>query len=150
MSLDIYLRKKGAAVTAANEECIYIREAGQLKKIPRVEWNERYPDREPYTVRGDDPDLVYHGNITHNMTSMATEAGIYQALWRPEEVSISKTSQLQLMLAEPVLRMIEDPERFKKFDPDNGWGSYEVFLDFLDNLLRACEKWPDAEVSVWR
>ena len=30
-----------------------------------------------------DNERVYDANITHNLNSMASEAGCYEALWRP-------------------------------------------------------------------
>lgn len=32
-----------------------------------------------------DPAVIYSDNITHNLRGMAREAGIYEALWRPDE-----------------------------------------------------------------
>ncbi len=32
---------------------------------------------------------VYISNVTHNLNKMAGEAGIYEALWRPEEIGIT-------------------------------------------------------------
>lgn len=37
---------------------------------------------------------LYWANITHNLNSMAGAAGIYQHLWRPEEVGVTKARQL--------------------------------------------------------
>lgn len=31
-------------------------------------------------------------NITHNLGRMAKEAGIYQHLWRPEEIGVTKAA----------------------------------------------------------
>jgi hypothetical protein len=43
-----------------------------------------------------------------------------------------------------------DPERFEVYDSPNGWGLYEHFVPFVEAYLEACEKYPDAEVSVSR
>ena len=37
---------------------------------------------------------VYDANITHNLTEMADKAGIYEALWRPEEINVKKAKDL--------------------------------------------------------
>jgi hypothetical protein len=43
---------------------------------------------------------------------------------------------------------MKDKKKFmKKLEPDNGWGSYEGFLEFLNKLLQASEEFPD---SIWR
>lgn len=93
---------------------------------------------------------VYSANITHNLNEMADEAGIYYCLWRPEEIGITKAEQLIEPLKNGLKLMKDDPERFKKFDADNGWGTYEQFIPWIENYLKACEENPDAEVSVWR
>jgi hypothetical protein len=39
---------------------------------------------------------------------------------------------------------------FKMHDAPNGWGTYEQFLPWLEEYLRACEENPDAIVMVSR
>lgn len=49
------------------------------------------------------------------------------------------------------LKVLEDdPDRFKEFDAPNGWGVYENLVNFTRAYLKACEDWPEAEVSVSR
>jgi hypothetical protein len=96
------------------------------------------------------PTEVYSANITHNLNSMAKEAGIYQHLWRPEELAISKAGQLIEPLRAGLALLKADPERFKKFNAENGWGLYEHFVPFVDRYLAACIDYPDADVSVSR
>lgn len=151
MSLDVYLVVKGADVPISQQH-IFIRENGQTKEISRDEWNRRYPDREPVAVTAstDTTDKVYHGNITHNLTNMADAAGLYQACWHPEELGITHPSQLILPLAEGLIRLTNDPDKFKSHNPANGWGSYETLCNFVAAYLKACVQYPDAAVSVWR
>ena len=93
---------------------------------------------------------IYDANITHNLNKMAEEAGIYKHLWRPEEIDITKAQQLILPLREGLALLLSDPERFKKFDPENKWGDYSGLVDFVRSYLAACEENPDSEVSVSR
>ncbi len=65
----------------------------------------------------------YSANITHNLGDMAEEAGIYKHLWRPEEIGITKAVQLVEPLSKGLSFMKSDPERFKKFNAENGWGN---------------------------
>lgn len=81
---------------------------------------------------------------------MAEEAGIYQACWRPEEIGITKASQLIEPLREGIEKMKSDPARFEKHNSPNGWGLYKHFLPWLERYLEACESHPDANVSVSR
>lgn len=93
---------------------------------------------------------VYSANITHNLIGMAQEAGIYGIVWRPEESGITTARQLVEPLRKAIADMKADPERFKKFDASNGWGTYVDFVPWLEKYLQACEHTPDARVSVTR
>jgi hypothetical protein len=93
---------------------------------------------------------LYSSNITHNLGDMADEAGIYQACWRPEEIGAKKASDISPILEKGLELMKSDPERFKKFNAENGWGLYEHFIPWVERYLNACKEYPDAEISVWR
>jgi hypothetical protein len=95
-------------------------------------------------------DCVYHSNITHNLNEMASAAGIYKVIWRPDENDISKAKQLIEPLKKGLALLHSDPEQFKQFNPENGWGNYDVLVLFVSKYLLACLANPDADVSVWR
>jgi len=96
------------------------------------------------------PAEVYSANITHNLGKMADAAGIYQHLWRPEELGITTASELIEPLREGLAKLKADPEKFEAFNASNGWGKYEYFVPFVERYLRACEEYPGATVRVWR
>jgi len=93
---------------------------------------------------------VYSANITHNLGGMAREAGIYDHLWCPEKLKITTAFELIAPLRAGLMRLTANPERFKAFNPENGWGSYENLVSLVQSYLAACIDNPDAEVSVWR
>jgi len=95
-------------------------------------------------------DLLYEGNVTHNLNDMAMEAGIYYFLWRPDEIQINRANQLIRPLTKGVQLLKKDPERFKKLNPKNGWGNYEGLVSLVCEYLAACKKWPKAKISVSR
>jgi len=95
-------------------------------------------------------DEFFSSNITHNLNNMAKEAGIYGIVWRPEENGITKAKQLIEPLTKAIAEMKADPERFKKFNAENGWGLYEHFVPWLEEYLKACEIEPEALVKVSR
>ena len=97
--------------------------------------------------RGDE---VFTANITHNLNAMATEAGIYKHLWRPEEIEITRAHQLIEPLTAALGLLRKNREHFERFTPDNGWGSYHGLLSFTGEYLAACERYPDAGVEVSR
>lgn len=93
---------------------------------------------------------LYSRNITHNLGVMAREAGIYQCLWRPEEVGLNLAGQLVEPLTKGVLLLATEKARFEKFNAPNGWGLWEHFLPFCADYLQACKDYPDATVNVSR
>lgn len=96
------------------------------------------------------PTEVYWANITHNLSAMAEEAGIYKHLWRPEELEITKAAQLIEPLKAGLALLKADPERFRKHNAVNGWGLYEHFVPFVEKYLAACVESPDADVRISR
>ena len=93
---------------------------------------------------------IYSANITHNLNKMAEAAGIYKALWRPDEIGVTKASQLIPLLEAGLTRLEKNPDKFKKYNPSNGWGSYEGLVRFVKEYLTQCRRYPDADVIVCR
>jgi hypothetical protein len=93
---------------------------------------------------------VFEGNITHNLSEMAGDAGIYNALWKPNETGYTKASQIVPILKNGLELLESDPQRFAKFNSPNGWGVYEHFVPFVKSVLEACEEYPDADIRVSR
>lgn len=93
---------------------------------------------------------VWSANITHNLNSMAEEAGIYGIVWRPEENGIEKAGDLTERLTAAIDVMNQDPPRFEKHNSKNGWGMYEHFVPWLERLRDASKEYPDARVRASR
>lgn len=125
MSLDVYLRGPAQTVPCTCTTC----------------WNEHTRE---------DRDCFFDANITHNLTAMAREAGIYEACWEPEEIGITKAVQLIEPLRKGLKLLKAEPYRFQTFNPKNGWGDYDGFVRWIQKYLEACEQYPDADVSVSR
>ena len=147
MSLDVYLYTEEAQVQL---EQICVRREGRTIKISAEEWNALYPDREPVVLRAVETNCVFSANITHNLNKMAEQAGLYQLLWRPEELSYTTAKQLIAGLQFGLGILRGDPERFKPFNPENGWGTYEGLVEFTGEYLAACQKYPEATIGVSR
>jgi hypothetical protein len=96
------------------------------------------------------PTEIYSDNITHNLNKMAAEAGIYEALWRPDEIGITHAHQLIPILEEGLAKLRANPEHFEQFNPPNGWGSYTGLVVFVRDYLDACKCEPNALVEVSR
>lgn len=93
---------------------------------------------------------VYTSNITHNLNSMAQAAEVYQALWRPEELGVSKAADLIPFLEKGLENLINKESEMKKHEPKNGWGTYNSLVNFVENYLDACIENQDAEIRVSR
>lgn len=93
---------------------------------------------------------VYQTNITHNLGEMADKAGIYYALWRPEEIEKTKAGEIIHILESGLIALKLKPDYYKTFDSPNGWGLYENFVPFVEKYLNACRQFPDSYIEVSR
>ena len=93
---------------------------------------------------------LYWGNITHNLSKMASAAHIYDALWQPEEIGVTKAAQLVPILEAGLERLKADRNYFETFNTPNGWGLYENFVPWVEKYLAACKEYPKADVRVSR
>jgi hypothetical protein len=96
------------------------------------------------------PTSVFSANITHNLNKMADAAGIYYHVWRPEELGIERASDLITPLTDGIARLTADPAKFKAFNPNNGWGTYDGFVTWLQEYLQACIEHPTATIRANR
>ena len=91
---------------------------------------------------------VFAANVTHNLTEMADAAGIFKAIWHPEEIGIEKAADLIPILESGLAALKGNPEKFRKLNPSNGWGTYDDFVPWIERYLAACVENPDAEVQA--
>lgn len=94
------------------------------------------------------PCEVFEANITHNLTEMAEEAGIYNHLWHPDRIGLTKACELVEPLEVGLALLKSDPARFEAFNAKNGWGTYKHFVPFVEKCLNACKDFPDANVRT--
>ena len=102
------------------------------------------------TTQHPDNENVYKANITHNLFEMADAAGIYKALWRPEEECAEYAHQIIPNLEMGLADLKSRPEYFEQFNAPNGWGMYEHFVPFVEAYLNACKEFPNAKIEVSR
>lgn len=101
---------------------------------------------------GDEPVEVtlFEANVTHNLGMMAAEAGVYKAIWRPEEIGARSAGDLIERLTIGLALLKSDPKRFAAHNPPNGWGTYTEFVPWVERYLEACRLMPLAEIEVSR
>lgn len=153
MSLDVYLYSKEPVESKKPSSGIFIREDGKTIEISEEEWHRRNPGIAPVRARIGEQEsnhCVYTDNITHNLAEMAAESLLYEPLWTPHEIGITTAKQLRTYLTHGLLFLHKNPERYKKFNPKNGWGNYEGLVRFVENYLEACNKYPEATIEISR
>ncbi len=91
---------------------------------------------------------MFQANITHNLNTMAAKAGLYEALWRPTEEQTP--GDLLPILKAGLERLRADPDHFRQWNPENGWGDYEGLVGFTDRVAEACSEYPNYCVRVSR
>lgn len=120
MSLDVYLKSPNTE----DETCPC---CGNVSKARRV---------------------IFDANVTHNLTAMAEAAGIFRHIWRPEDGGITKASELIETLESGLNCLKADPEKYRKMEPPNRWGTYDDFVAWVERYLAACKANPDALVET--
>ena len=88
---------------------------------------------------------LFSRNYTHNVTPMWKLANIYDELYnsngkQPEEV-IEK-------LKKGLEDMQKHPEKYVPLNPLNGWGDYNGAIEFLEEVIKACENNPESEIYI--
>ena len=99
-------------------------------------------------LQNEEGEELYWANITHNLAIMAKKAGIYEALWHPEQIKATKASDIIDIVDEGLQKMINSPEHYSRYDSPNGWGLYNHFIPWLEKYLQALRENPDASIKV--
>jgi hypothetical protein len=150
MSLDVTLIDD-TKPEGTERPAIFIRENGRTVEISREEWDDLCPGTEPVTdTICDGGKEVYTDNITHNLITMARECDLYLPLWRPDEIGISTASELIIPLIDGLKKLATSPDHYKQFNPENGWGNYDVLVRFVLRYIGACVEYQQAKVEVSR
>lgn len=89
--------------------------------------------------------IVVDKNITHNLSAMWKEAGIYDALYNSDGKIASSVLPI---LEEGLNQMISYPSRFKQFDSPNGWGTYKHAVRWLSELIVSFKEYPNGVIGV--
>lgn len=87
----------------------------------------------------------FDANYTHNVVPMWEKAGVYEALYK------SDGKQAKEIIPELEIGyefMKNNPDLFIPLNPPNGWGDYETALEFLNNILDSCKKYPKTIIQV--
>lgn len=144
MSLDVYLLSPVPIVKSGTG--VFVRLDGKTTELSPEEVLKRFGRHVKMYKR--ETNKLFHANITHNLGEMAEAAGIYRHLWRPEKLGIDLAMLLIPPLSEGYRKLLSEPEKFKEFNPPNGWGDYEDLVDFVSRYLLACIAYPEAKIEI--
>lgn len=83
-------------------------------------------------------------NHTSNTAEMVHEVcGSYPSDW-----DMMKCRALFPIVARGASKLARFPEKYRKYEPDNGWGSVESTQRFLSKIADNCSMYPTAIVEV--
>jgi len=99
---------------------------------------------------GREPEYILDVNITHNLNTMAEEAGLYKALWRPDEQGWKQLKDIIPILEKGLKDLKDRPEHYKTFNPENGWGTYKYFVYFVEKILECGRENSEAFIEINR
>lgn len=88
---------------------------------------------------------VYDRNHTSNTANMWREAGCDIA-----EFEGKGAVEFGAALERAISEISTKRAYYRKFEPENGWGTVETTLDFLNDLLEACDRHNYAIIHVSR
>ena len=128
---------------------VFIRDNGRQRELSPAEVAARWPGAE-VAEQEYETNEVFQWNITHNLNRMAEEAGLYVCLWKPEGMGLEYARALIPWLQKGLANLKAEPDRYRQFNPENKWGSYEGLVEFVEAYLKACEANPDAKVRASR
>lgn len=145
MSLDVYLKLDKPVVKQSTG--IFVRRNGSNHELTLDEARELYPNYE-IELRENVSEYCYTANITHNVSEIASKAGLKDVLWYPESVNITTASQLIEPLTTGLNYLLTHKSELEQFSPVCGWGTYDDLCDFVYHYLKACQANPDASVRI--
>lgn len=83
-------------------------------------------------------------NHTANTAAMIKEVcGSYPSDWNGKN-----GAELTPILESGTTELRCYSQKYRQFEPMNGWGSVESTLDFLDRILKNCKSYPTAVIEV--
>ena len=102
------------------------------------------------------PMPIHAENITHNLSKMASQVHITSeltlrdVLWEPKEHGFVYAKDIAEHLDVAFNILLSEPNFYKQFNPENGWGNYDNLVTFVYNYRNKCWDFPDSLIEVSR
>ena len=113
---------------------------GEEKETVCYACNQKHKEKE----------TLFNTNITHNLGEMAREAGIYKALWRPEEIDAKIAKDIIDIVESGLIDLKAGQNTSGNLTVQTGGGTYKHFVPFVEEYLKALKEYPDAEIEISR
>ena len=88
---------------------------------------------------------VISKNITHNLNKMWREAKIYDALYNFQDMEVK---EILPILEKGYEELVKYPDKYKKFNSPNGWGTYNQAILWLEELIEEMRKYPNGIIDI--
>lgn len=88
---------------------------------------------------------VFSSNMTHNVSSMWDLAGCYDEIYNSQG---RNAKEILPKLEKGLEKMKKFPKAFETLNAENGWGTYENAVKFLEEIIEACKENPNSEISI--
>lgn len=85
------------------------------------------------------------GNYTYNCGSMFREASGGKGL---SDLNGMNCKQAGYIVDFVLDNFAKDPEKYRAMNPENGWGNFDSFREYIQKLGDACKKYPHSRVVV--
>jgi hypothetical protein len=82
--------------------------------------------------------------------SPATRPSYDRAQELREQLPRARARNIAPLLLEGLALLKREPDRFIALEPENKWGTYRGFVEFVEAYLQACMNNPDAWIEVSR
>ena len=174
MSLDFHIKTKTRKILHRGTG-VHIRENGQTVELQTLEEvKAHFPDADlsGIAVNEWEDDELLHVNLTHNLTEMAqhvpvfgTDYTAYDLLWHPENIKelpketithedegweeerITLTALYRRWFFDASFYISEHRKELERFNPENGWGSYDGLLAKTTEICHCLLNIPNEELN---
>ena len=89
---------------------------------------------------------IFAQQVTHNLNTMAGACGLYGVMWHASEDEGTLGRDCIERLEKGLAELKAHPDHYRKFNPENGWGSYNGLVKAAEKILEACKRYPDYKV----
>lgn len=142
MGLDLTIKTKNKILHSGTG--VFIRENGMNRELKTLDEVKQYfPNSdlshiEEYEYYDDE---LFNMNITHNLFKMAENVVVKDGinlcllLWKPKSIGFEFVDDKYIKYINDSLKiLLSDKDRLEKYNPENGWGNYDVLLNFVCKL----------------